>query len=59
MFCFNPVDTQCCFNIYAASVRRRIDVEMTSCVNREGDLFCVIGKNQANLCGLHPNLRDL
>ena len=55
MFCFNPVDTRCRFNAYLTSVRRRIDVE-TTCVYREGDLFCVIG---ANLCGLHPNLSDL
>ena len=58
MFWFNPVDTQCCFNVYSTSVPRRIDIETTSCVYREGDLFCVIDKVWANI-GLHPNLRDL
>ena len=44
MFCFNPVDTRCCFNVYSTSVWRQIDVETTSCVYREEDLFCVIGR---------------
>ena len=58
-FCFNPVDTQCCFNAYSTSVRRRMDVETTSCLYREGDLSCVIGAVKANLRGLHPNVSNL
>ena len=37
----------------------KVDIETTSCVYREGDLFCVNSKAYANLCCLHPNLRDL
>ena len=42
MFCSNPVDTPCRFNVYSTSMQ--IDIETASCDYRERDLFCVIRK---------------
>ena len=37
MFYFNSVDIRCRFNLHSTTMRRQIDIEMTSCVYREGD----------------------